>query len=340
MTGSSIMRTAARTLLVGSLDTICRRLPGEVAASLMGTWTRGLQIALCLHRVGPRPRPGDPFPSQTIPEDTLDELLGLTRIARRTMGGPLRLTIPFDDGYRDAVEYVRSRARRHPEIEWLVFVCPEKLVTRAGFRWDLWEADPLSRKGSIGPETMRNVTHPFLENHRPDLRRLGDRSEFRLATVAECRGLLELPGVELGNHTNSHLSLCAVDERAARLELERSAAAFVELFGQCAHFAFPFGVPGHDFDEAHVDALETILPGALLWTSEQRPYRPEERERKAPLPRVAAPGHWSARTIAVWLALLGKREAVRLGFRPFGRREAEGFSCQTPQRRAFLSKAY
>ncbi len=308
---ASAPKKLALSILLPSLDPFCRRLPYRAALSLFEEWTRGLEIALCLHRIGQSRRSSDPYPEQTIAPGTLDAFLDLVQSARAGGKGPRRLTLTFDDGYLDAVKYVASRAPRYPHIDWVVLVCPEKLVTRAGFRWDLWESDPRSRRRSLGLAELQTGISPMLENRRPELVGLGNLPEYRLATVEECRSLLANENTWLGNHTNTHLALAAVDASIARLEIEGSTRLFESLFGECLHFAFPFGVPERDFSRANVETLRKVAPRALLWSARQRPFRPCERFPGAVLPRVAAPGSWSEKTLAVWLALLGRRELSR-----------------------------
>ncbi|MFW6369212.1 MAG: hypothetical protein ACOC0J_01365 [Myxococcota bacterium] len=303
--------TSAKTLLRSALDPACKLLPEWLSASLLERWGSGMDVALCFHRVLSQRRAGDPLPSQTISPEILDGFLEIARRARDRGQGPERLTLTFDDGYRDAVDYVASRAPLYPEIEWLVFVCPEKLVSRAGYRWDLWEVTPSTRRRPLELEGIREETHPALENRRPELRALGDSPDFVLASVESCLALLEHPNVALGNHSNSHLALALLDEETSRREIEESTRGFEELFGQCRHFAFPFGVPGLDFGTREVEVLRRCAPGAVLWSSEHRPYHPPERCSGAVLPRIAVRGDWSAKTLATWVALLARREAAR-----------------------------
>src|SRR5436305_14935382 len=75
---------------------------------------RGLQVALVFHRVG-QTRDKLRMPAEEI--DRIVEAMGEACSA---------LTVSFDDGFREAAEYVLSRAPRLPQVEWLWFVCPEK----------------------------------------------------------------------------------------------------------------------------------------------------------------------------------------------------------------------
>ncbi len=298
-----------RALARDAFEPTCRRLPKRMVVELLGRYTRGLNVALCLHRVGEKIRDTDPLPNQTIAPSALDELMHLVRAARELGGGPRRLTLAFDDGYRDAVDYVRKRAPDFPDMEWLVFVCPEKLLTRAAFRWDLWENELETRGTKVRLEAMQKGIEPLRENRRPELRALGNRKEYAIASVEECLSLLELKEVTLGNHTNTHLALSTVPDEVARLEVALSTSAFEHMFGPCTQFAFPFGVPSRDYRASDVEALKEIAPRAILWSTEPRPHLPSERRPGAVLPRIPVPGRWSAKAIAARLSILAKRQS-------------------------------
>src|SRR2546422_4939103 len=80
-----------------------------------------LRLALVFHRVSEaRSKLG-------MPAEEIDRLIDFLFQARG------ELTVSFDDGYRDAAEYLLSRAPLHPEVEWLYFVCPRKTEERGGF---------------------------------------------------------------------------------------------------------------------------------------------------------------------------------------------------------------
>ena len=279
-----------------------RALPTSVVRKLFVRATGGMGVGLCLHRVG-KPREGvDPRLDITIPSETLDEFLE-TFCQPDPDGGPAPVvTLAFDDGYADAVEYVASRAKRYPHVEWLVFVCPEKLEKRAGFRWDLYET--LQNDGvATGPVhelILGGAADVSAENDQEELKRLTRRPEFALATVERCRALLELPNVKLGNHTNSHLRLSALPLAAAARDLAESTADFEALFGKCEQFAFPFGVPGVHWTEEHAEVLRRS--GVVqMWSTEERPYELQERAPGQVLPRLVFPGRYSAKTMALWI---------------------------------------
>jgi hypothetical protein len=288
-----------RSFLQRSLDAH-RYVPRGVLRSLLARSLEGAAVALCLHRVAPR----GTAPSDMVIEDSeLDSLLELLSECTVRMAGPL--TVSFDDGYADAARYVESRASRFPNVEWLYFVCPEKLVRRAGFRWDL---------GASTPE-VDVFGSPFdvaAENRRTDLSGLADREDVRLLTVEECRDLRDT-GVVLGNHTNCHFKHAVMTSEASREDIRTSSRDFERLFGKTEHFAFPFGTPGYQFLDEHVEQVREA-GYSFIWSTEPRPYAPEERFHGAVLPRFPVFGRWSASKIALFVALWAfKWQVVRRG---------------------------
>jgi peptidoglycan/xylan/chitin deacetylase (PgdA/CDA1 family) len=256
------------------------------------------RVALCMHRVG-TPRPGALLPELTIPATELDSLIELLLASRP--GSESWLTVTFDDGYTDAAEYVGGRASRYPEVRFLLFVCPEKVEARAGFRWDLVERDRLRGRDlqQAWKEHMEAPCDVSRENARADLREVCEMSEFRLATAAELREVARLPNVGLGNHTNSHFASVGLSREAFAADLERSDADFARLFGARGELAFPYGWP--TFDAGHVDRARA--GGARrLWSTGPRPYRPGEGESAGVVPRFPVDGRAGARALAGWIA--------------------------------------
>jgi len=213
------------------------------------------------------------------------------------------LTISFDDGYRDAAEYVTSRCSRWPSVRWLVFVCPRKLAARAGFRWDLPE-------GAANRDPFAGAYDVSAENLRSDLRGLADAPECQLASVEECRRLAELSGVTLGNHTNCHFRQTGLSLADARQDLLESKAEFEQLFGQTCEFAFPFGTPRSEFTEEHV-ALAGEAGYAHIWSTEPRPHATADLGSGRALPRIAIFGDWPMKKTAAYLALRALQYQVR-----------------------------
>jgi hypothetical protein len=196
-----------------------------------------------------------------------------------------------------------ARAPRFPSIEWIFFVCPAKTERRVGFRSDAYERLLHAGSSLAFEQFMLEALDPERENLRPDLGGLGSDPLTRLATVEECRALARLPNVTLGNHSNAHLPFTLLEREAVRSDVRRSFADFERLFGPCAHFAIPFGTPGLEFLAEHVADIRSSWHGTL-WSTERRPYRPEERCAGAVLPRFAPGRTQGARRIAAWIGLV------------------------------------
>ena len=281
------------------------RTPRRVLRGALSAALGDLRAALCLHRVG-EPPAGAFLPQMTMPAGQVDELVELLLGSRP--GGDRWLSVTFDDGYADAVEYVASRSGRYPEVEFLVFACPEKAERRAGFRWDLVDRDvrggrQLEEAWIAHMERPRDV---LTENSRDELRALAALPEYRLAALEDLRGIARMPNVALGNHTNCHFKASELSPEQFVVEVERSEADFARLFGASGHFAFPYGWPL--FDGGHVAAIEARTRG-LVWSTTRRPYRAAERRARALLPRFPVDGRWGARGAAAWIA--GRAAAFR-----------------------------
>ncbi len=258
--------------------------------------TAGMSVGVCLHRVSDHRRPSDPYPQTTTTAKDIDDFLRIA--ATRDAAAPPRLSMCFDDGYADSAAYIASRAPLHPAVEWGFFVCPEKIAKRAGFRWDLYEL--AGARGRTGLRTaLRKDLVVARENDRPELRDVGSRPEFALATREQCKELLGLPNVVLGNHTNTHFMPSTLPAAEAMLDLRTSSHDFETMFGPMLQFAFPFGQPGLHFGREHVDCLRQ-LGNPLMWSTEERPYAAAERRPGAVLPRMVFRGLWGGKAMALW----------------------------------------
>lgn len=275
-------------------------LPRGVLEATVGASLAGLGVSLCLHRVGPE-RTTNWQRGLSIDAAALDELVELL-LKRRPGTSANWLSLSFDDGYRDAADYIRSRAPRFPAVEFFFFVCPRKLDQRAGFRWDAIER----RIGSGTPrdEALRLNDAPHsndTENTRAELAGLADKAPFELVTPDEVRELARLPNVRLGNHSNLHASPVTLPDDEAARDYRESRADFERLFGPQRDFAFPFGTPHHHFRQRHVEMLRA-LGSFTIWTTESRPYRLGERRPGAVLPRFPINGERTPKELAGWIA--------------------------------------
>ena len=302
MMGQAVLRLKVELLTRGA-----QHIPWRLLRKLVAQTTGGMRVAFCLHRVRKTRRPNELLPSLSVTEAVLDEFIEQMRAARSPAEDPRWLTMAFDDGYRDAARYVASRANRYPDVEWLLFVCPHKVKERQGFRWDAYEKR--SQEGTALPEYDAYVheldTDYERELKRRDLRDVAGEDCYALATRQELLQAASFKNVNLGNHSNTHMIDSLPLDQALR-DLEESTRLFEEMFGPCRQFAFPFGVPGQHFRKPHVEYLRNLRP-VVMWTTEQKPYFPEQRRPGALLPRIVFDGEWSAKAMALWVVLRANR---------------------------------
>jgi peptidoglycan/xylan/chitin deacetylase (PgdA/CDA1 family) len=303
-----VRRVAVRAL-VTAVRGVSRALPDFALAALYHRATAGLGVAICCHRVGRANRPFDACKEMAADPRALDKLLELVTAHGRAAATP-PLTMTFDDGYADGISYVAQRASRYKNVDWLIFVCPEKTSRRVGYRWDHYELLQRRQHGKLRAGLTDFLTHELdidAENDREVLHEAAARPEFELASVADLQRLAALPNVRLGCHSNSHLPLSRLSEEDAKRELWRSTLAFEELFAErLKDFAFPFGGPGVHFDEVHADYLRQ-LRAPVMWSTEGRPHWPGERRPGRLLPRFALPGEWGGKAMVLWIALQALR---------------------------------
>lgn len=277
------------------------QLPDAGLEVLLRQTLRGHQLALCLHRVAPLARATDWQPGLNIDPRELDALIELL-LSAAPASAPGFLTVTFDDGYADAARYVAERAPRWPQVKFLFFVCPQKVEARAGFRWDEVEESVRSGQSLAAARALLEAPASLAEeNSRPQLLRLATLPDYELATLDSLRALAAIPNVELGNHTNLHLSPRGHDPSLIAADYRQSKEDFERLFGPQRHFAFPYGTPGHHFSPEQVAALRA-LGDFTVWTTQARPFTAEERRPGAVLPRYPVNGLRNHRQLAGWIA--------------------------------------
>jgi hypothetical protein len=297
--GSILSRTAEYLAL----------LPKSSLKRVLVTCLGTMRVHLCLHRVTSETPGASSLGETIISENELDSLLELLGCDVATSDSP-QVTASFDDGYADAVLYVNARHARFPGVAWEFFVCPAKTRDRVGFRWDLDE-------GRGDDEAPLSIDQ---ENGRKDLRDIADLERCRLATVEQLRSVSTLPRVTLGNHTNCHFALSALDFESCRRELQQSRRDFEELFGTSTKFAFPYGVPGMHFQPLHLEMLASE-GYQTAFSVEPRPAVANRHGAIEVVPRLAIMGSWSAAKTASYLAITAVREWSRLLSTHFSRRE-------------------
>lgn len=236
---------------------VAATVPGSMYRAMLKRAFSQKQIALCLHRVAKEYRATDPYPDNTFIEQDLIVFLD----ALYALVPDTHLVITFDDGYHDATEFVSQYAGRYPKAAFILFVCPEKVIHRAGFRWDLYEAE-----GGDFAAILKAEQSIAAENHRQDLRRVAADPRFQLSTAEQLRTVAGIDNVSLGNHSNCHFNFARLTEADWKRELELSFALFAELFGHTEHFAFPFGTPKIQFKTHQAQFIRDHY-GVNVWST-------------------------------------------------------------------------
>ena len=281
-------------------DPTVRRVAPLLPSALLHRWVRwaldGREAALCLHRVGGMiGGVGEDPTGLTIPSHVLDDLLNRVRRIDRHREW---LTLTFDDGYPDALDYVATRAIDFPTVGWRLFICPAKALSRSGFRWD-GGLEPVAEL----PATMGELRS---ENGRAELLAAGANETTALATPTAIRALMADQAGIVGNHSNCHLPFAKLPSAIAEHELNESVDRFLTEFGRCDSFAFPFGSPGVHWFPEHAKTLSD-RGVKEIWSVQSRTFTADERGTGQVLPRFPIHGHDDAHAI---LALIAARATV------------------------------
>jgi peptidoglycan/xylan/chitin deacetylase (PgdA/CDA1 family) len=285
-------------------------MPRRALRVAYGVAVGSAHVAMCLHRVN-TPGPMAPLPWINVSAASLDELIAMIEPHHR---GSSKLTLTFDDGYRDAVTFVTERAPQLPHVDWILFTCPDKTRTRAGYRWDLHEVKRRSGSEVDFDSVMESPMDVRSENRREDLLVLGDDDDFALATVEELLAAADRPNVRIGNHSNNHFSFEGLSDEDAEHEIRSSASALDELVGGHHDFAFPFGTPGSEFCQRDVGLVRSCYPAVTIWSTEGRLYRPNE-QTDGVLPRIPHFGDWSAKRMLAFMTYCAASHRGRLVWR-------------------------
>lgn len=176
-------------------------------------------------------------------------------------GGPTRVAITFDDGYRDNLLYAA------PILEELDFPA-EFFITAAGlnqkneFFWDMLEQFfPIGKDWNIlqAPQTPSHKryleecsifkTLSVLEREKRSLLLMAElgvtpclREEKRFLNPDELISLANIKNVTIGGHTMNHVSLANLSEKEARMEIEDCKKCLEQILGhEISSFSYPFG---------------------------------------------------------------------------------------------------
>lgn len=155
---------------------------------------------------------------------------------------PVLLT--FDDGYRTVFTLARPVLERYA-IPAVVFVCSEPVEQQ-----ELFWFDAVARaRGEAEVERVKSLPCEEWEALRGAFSRLVDETDPHAPlTVAEVKALADVPGIEIGGHTATHVILARADGARQRREITKNKAALEAWIGRpVTTFAYPNGRPAQDY---------------------------------------------------------------------------------------------
>jgi peptidoglycan/xylan/chitin deacetylase (PgdA/CDA1 family) len=273
------------------------------------------------------------------------DIVDLTEAHRRLLGGggPRRFAcLTFDDGYADTYQYAFPICRRL-EAPMVVYLCTG-LVNRDTVMWE-----PGLEAGLAGTDDFRFAfagrDHAFACRDAAGKQRAFDaiRTLFRSTPLAQRRALADALSAalgvdiaaigeastltwdsigemhasglaEFGAHTVSHAKLNALEEAAAREEIQKSRCEVSDRLGATAdHFAYPYGGPAAAGPREF--ALCEQLGFKTAVTTRHGLVQPQHRGHLHSLPRIPIDGH--RQTLAPLRVMLsGASTALLNGFNP------------------------
>ena len=205
----------------------------------------------------------------------------LVEVVERGRADDPVVAMTFDDAYADVIENA-APALTAAGVPATLFVPTDPVAHRRAFWWDELEAclrlappdAPPVLQLTVGGERRawvvrtadqrrqaRRHLHAWLQAQPPEvieraLEDLGAWAGHRPqvqppAAIEQLARFAEQPGLELGGHTVRHIRLRGADPRLQRAEIDEGLDAIGDWTGRRPRsFAYPFGVPGVDFDAA------------------------------------------------------------------------------------------
>ena len=210
-------------------------------------------------------------------------VLPLGEAARRLRAGtlpPAAATVTFDDGYADNLLVAWPILKRHG-VPATFFIATAFLEGGRMWNDDVIEAFRLAPEGRLDLDEFGLGSHALsdaasrVQGYEAVLGRLKyfehrQRSDIAREIATRCavpaaselmmthRQLRTLhgEGAEIGGHTRTHPILERLDDAAAQQEIVSGKQELEALLEeQVKVFAYPNGIPGHDYSERHVDMV-------------------------------------------------------------------------------------
>lgn len=285
-------------------------------------------FVVTLHHVRPaRSAAFDPNALLAITPEFLDRFLGhfkargwrfvsVDELVSDATGGPRRIAVTLDDGYRNNMEHAWPVFRKHA-APFTIFVCPGFTERKSELWWEALErvirtaeafpapgVEPAEMRPSRTPaeklemfDIWRNwLTTAVDEFHqREAIRALAKAKILDLAELArelvmdwdEVRKIASDPLCTIGAHTMTHPALARLSADAALMEITQSVETIAANIGKRpTSLAFPYGYPS----AAGPREAELAKRAGLAASFTTQPgYVPAEGSRQG-LPRVSING--------------------------------------------------
>lgn len=245
------------------------RRAAKVAGSILSpAGARARLVVFCYHQVLERRdplRPGEPDEAQFLNDvrliDTVFNVLPFTEAVRKLKSGDLparSACITFDDGYANNFELAEP-ILHSVGVPATFFIAGGAVDT--GVMWNDLVIESVAHSGSkkraenLGA-TLRELKYRPMAERWDDAvdmyRRTVDADLPRLMMTRDMVAGLSGQGFEIGGHTMNHPILKELSDDEARREIEDCAAWIRDVTGDApTSFAYPNGVPGQDFTDAH-----------------------------------------------------------------------------------------
>lgn len=256
--------------LAAQLTKHCLLSLGHYARRLRRTPFPGVAV-LCYHGVrgGPSRGPKSPLDGLHVTVEELEAQCCVIRALctpisladwRLSCRGEAQLPersvlLTFDDGYRSFLTRALPILRRY-RIPAVTFVCTEPAERRSlawhdavARRFGQDEVDRLKRSAEA---EWRTVVQRLLQS-------VVDDDPEAMLCARDIRALADMPGVEVGAHTASHIILANADLALQRAEILQSKLRLESWTGRpVVAFAYPNGLPGKDYTPESVQLVRQL----------------------------------------------------------------------------------
>jgi peptidoglycan/xylan/chitin deacetylase (PgdA/CDA1 family) len=194
--------------------------------------------------------------------------------------------ITFDDGYAAAVDAAIPQLRC-AAVPAVFFIASAYVGLNREFWWDellrvVTEADarllPSMLAVADGPQreevnnredayaalfaNLKLAPHPLRRRMLEQLRDVSGvpfkvRPEYAPVSAAQVRDAAAVPGIAIGGHSHHHDRLTTLPASVQREDVAACRARLEAIADRPVHaFAYPYGCPGLDFDDASIRAVE------------------------------------------------------------------------------------